>query len=113
MQTKRESKSLDWLGESKIPPGQDPLLLAMKERGIPLTRANYLKMADLQEPLPAELEAELPIEIKMLGRPESSTTPDQAPQPSTQSDDRLQRVLKAYPQLTPEQAREMLDAFGG
>lgn len=51
---------------STPPPGSaqgDDLTRWMQERGIPLTRENYLEIAyfgEAPDPLPAELEAELP-----------------------------------------------------
>ena len=59
----QENKSLSWFQESKIPPGQDPLLEAMKAQRIPLTRQNYLELAypdENPDEFPAELESELP-----------------------------------------------------
>ena len=39
--------------------GNDPVLEHLKARGLPLTRENYVKMADLQEPLDGEMEGYL------------------------------------------------------
>jgi len=57
--------SLDWLTPSATPPGQDPMLAWMKQEGIPLTRAEYLKAADLKEPLSGEEEMELPEQFRL------------------------------------------------
>lgn len=49
---------------------QDIVLEYMKEEGIPLTRENYIGinwMGDIEDPskvLPAELEAELPVQFQ-------------------------------------------------
>ena len=48
----------------RTPPGTDPVLDLMRETQVPLTRENYLALADLQEPLGAELEAEVPKEFQ-------------------------------------------------
>jgi hypothetical protein len=67
MSTKRPTKSPDWLMESKTPPGSNPLLEAMKQRGIPLTKEAYLKMAypeGVPDPLPPEVEADLPDSLR-------------------------------------------------
>ena len=47
-------------------PGSDTILDYMKAAGLPLTRENYLSLAwpDVKEPLPPELELELPEEIR-------------------------------------------------
>ena len=50
--------------------GADPILQAMRYRGIPVTRENYLGMAHPEanpEDYPAELEAELPEELRRRG----------------------------------------------
>jgi hypothetical protein len=50
--------------------GQDQLLQEMQRLGIPLTRENYLDAAYLgeaPEPLPAELEEQLPRELQKPG----------------------------------------------
>ena len=45
--------------------GMDPLLAhIMKAMGIPATRKQYLLLADLEEPLDAEIEAMLPEDIR-------------------------------------------------
>lgn len=54
-----------WLQKSPILPGRDPVLETMKLRGIPLTRERYLITAGLEEPLSAELEADLPREFRL------------------------------------------------
>ena len=67
MSTKPANKSLDWLVGSDSQPGLDPLLAAMQQRGIPLTRDNYLKIAypeGVPNPLDPEIEAELPAMIR-------------------------------------------------
>jgi len=47
--------------KTPIPPiGSDVLLEQMKREGIPLTREDYLARANLEEPLSAEHEANLP-----------------------------------------------------
>lgn len=71
MPTTTAPKSKNWLLGSKIPPGSDFTLDEMKRLGIPLTRANYLDKAwggEVPNPYPAELEAELPPEIRKLPR---------------------------------------------
>ncbi len=67
LSTKRKSNTLSWLAESSTRLGQDPLLASIKRRQIPLTRANYLAEAypdGVPNPLPAELEAELPEQFR-------------------------------------------------
>lgn len=64
--------------ESKSPAGQDPVIAMLEEASLPLTRENYLAMAyptgivdedgnemDPKEQLPAELETQLPEEIRL------------------------------------------------
>ena len=66
------NKSLDWLMASARPPGQprtDPLVAWMKRESIPVTREAYLSLAHpegVPEPYPAELELELPDEVRNL-----------------------------------------------
>ena len=62
---RKVSGSLSWLAPSTTPPGQDPLLVWMKQEGIPLTRAEYLKAADMKEPLSGEEEMELPEQFRI------------------------------------------------
>ena len=50
-QMKQEKKSLEWFRGSKTQLGLDPLLETMKQRQIPLTKENYLKLA-----YPAEMK---------------------------------------------------------
>jgi len=55
-----------WLQRSpiKIQPGSDIVLEAMKQRGLPLTREQYLQTAGLEEPLGGEVESMLPREFQ-------------------------------------------------
>lgn len=66
-----EKKSLDWFTGFKTPPGSDIVLEFMKQEGIPLTRENYLAIAyptpeDVPDPWTAELEMDLPRELREL-----------------------------------------------
>lgn len=66
MSKKQEKKSLDWLVASPTLLGSDPLVAVMKQRGIPLTRENWLKLAypeGAPDPMPAEALAEIPPEL--------------------------------------------------
>ena len=65
--TKPEGESLSWLRESPPRPGLDSVKAHLKERGIPLSRESYLKVAypdGAPNPMPAELEMMLPAEIR-------------------------------------------------
>jgi hypothetical protein len=42
----------------------DSVVQSLLMRGLPVNRENYLDMAGLKEPLPVELEAELPPELQ-------------------------------------------------
>ena len=46
--------------------GMDPMLAHMQAMGIPVTRKSYLDLAGYEEPVPVELEANLPEEIQEL-----------------------------------------------
>lgn len=62
-QSKQPAVSADQIGQS-------PLLQEMQRLGIPLTRENYLDAAylgDAPEPLPAELEQQLPRALQRQG----------------------------------------------
>ena len=59
----RESASSPLPAGSPRPTGTDPIQRELASVGLPLTRANYLRLAGLQEPLTAELEATLPDEL--------------------------------------------------
>ncbi len=65
---KQEPKSLNVPGASTTPSGStDPLLQSMRARGIALTREAYLNLAypnGAPNPLPPELEAGLPSELR-------------------------------------------------
>ena len=64
---KLETRSPNSPGGSTRQTGLDPLLEHMKARGIPLTRKHYLELAypdGVPEPFPAELESELPPELR-------------------------------------------------
>jgi hypothetical protein len=53
--------------ELKVMLTKDPILRAMRARGIPVTRENYLALADPEadpDDYPAEMEAELPRELR-------------------------------------------------
>ena len=67
--------------------GNDPVVRSMILRNVPLTRANWLEMAGLSEPLEAELEAEVP-------EPFALTETGEHPEPL---------VLDRPKDLTPEQ----------
>lgn len=56
---------LQLLPMQPIPPGSDVVLEAMKQRQLPLTRAQYLMTAGLVEPLGAEVESMLPREFRL------------------------------------------------
>ena len=66
----KKGKSSITPGPSKLQPDPepdlDPIMVEMKAHGIPLTRCNYLAMAlpGIEEPLDAELEAELPVRFR-------------------------------------------------
>lgn len=53
--------------ESISQPGRDPVLDLMRQRGIPLTRENYLALSrpDAEGPLSPEEEMELPEEFRL------------------------------------------------
>lgn len=57
--------------ESTHRPGRDPIIEMLMRDSIPVTRENYLRHAypphGLPEPLPAELEAALPEELRING----------------------------------------------
>ena len=62
-----ETKSKSSPEASTLLIGMDPLLEHMKAQGIPLTREKYLELAyplGAPEPLPAELEQALPLELQ-------------------------------------------------
>jgi hypothetical protein len=47
---------------------EDPVVQGLLRDGVPVTRANYLEAAGLQEPLEPEVEAELPRELQKRNR---------------------------------------------
>lgn len=63
---KPATESSNSSGASTVPPGQNPILEILRAKGIPLTRENYLQVAhpDAEEPYPAELELEVPEELR-------------------------------------------------
>lgn len=63
---KPATESSNSSGASTGHPGQNPILETLRARGIPLTRENYLAAAhpDAEEPYPAELELEVPAELR-------------------------------------------------
>ena len=69
-----DAKSKSSLAASSTLLGSDPLLEQMKAQGIPLTRQNYLEKADLKEPLTAEQEWLLPLELSRVVEPSSKET---------------------------------------
>ena len=61
---KLENKLPNSQEEFKTPPGQSPTLDYMRERQVALTRKNFLALAGYEEPMTAELEAQLPVEFQ-------------------------------------------------
>lgn len=61
----QESKSGIWWEALQTPPGSDPLLEKMKQRGIPPTLENYLTLAypdGVPDPVPPEELAGFPLD---------------------------------------------------
>jgi hypothetical protein len=79
METKRGDKlQLEQEG-LETPSGSYPLLDGIRRRGEPLTRAHYLEVAGISEPVPAELEETLPPQFRTRAQPklEDRLTPEQ------------------------------------
>jgi len=66
---KRASQKIEPPPEASLPlSGPDPMVEWMQSMGIPITRSRYLSLSypdGVPDPMPAELEAELPDEIRL------------------------------------------------
>ena len=118
-----ESKPYRRAGESTTPrlrPALDLVEKRLQELGLPLTRENYFAVDGLQsdpaEPLDAELEVLLPLEIQLDSThrsdpPEQETfTPEEARR--LWLEDLAENAMKHNPGLTMEEAIKYLEEVG-
>jgi hypothetical protein len=91
------------------PIGRDPVLDLMIQEGLPLTEMTYLEMQypeGIPDPVPPELKAAMPPEVK--GRKEDNSSIEGM---STPQEGLVERASQGLG-LTPEQVESDLKAFG-